>query len=127
MKRPGKLHIGRAVSVLLLLPRLPTGHGAATTFPQVHIDHGAITLDQEDRSPLIVEGITADASAQGMVFQVNGTIADPSWGNWTAKGSFDSSKESPTSGDVALNLDTPHADVTMVKLRSLPFVSKKVW
>src|SRR5207247_550962 len=61
------------------------------------------------------------------VFQVHGTIADPSWGNWTAKGSFDSSKESPTSGDVALNLDTPHADVTMVKLRSLPFVSKKVW
>jgi hypothetical protein len=110
-----------------LLTHLPTGHGAAQRFPRVHIEQGTITLDQEDRPPMIIQGITADASARGMVFEVGGTVTDPYWGNWTAKGSFDSSQEGPTSGDAALELDTPHADVTRAKLRGLPFVSKKVW
>jgi hypothetical protein len=103
-----------------LLTRLPKPKGGAP-IPPVHVEQGQVTLNQEGHPPFVVTGVTADLTGTDGGFHFEGTVSDPTWGDWTAAGDVTSD------GTFQLTLKTPHAVVTQDKLKALPFVPAKVW
>ncbi|HEY7313884.1 MAG TPA: YdbH domain-containing protein [Gemmataceae bacterium] len=106
-----------------LLTKLPKPkEKAPTKVPRLHIENGELSLDQQHRPPMILRGINADIVSGENGLELTGTIADPFWGEWTAKGGFDTA-----SGKGSITLDTADVDVTMKKLKYIAFVPPSVW
>jgi hypothetical protein len=106
-----------------LLTRLPRKESQATSFPEIHIRQGRLTLAQEGRPDFVVDGIDARLQAKDGRLALTGTVADPHWGDWTANGDVD-----PKAGSLSGTLTTTHEiHATQEMLESLPFVSPGVW
>jgi hypothetical protein len=105
-----------------LLTRLPTAKTPVGKLPAVRIEGGHFRLEQEGRPPMTAAGLNADVTGEGPAVHLRGTIDDPYWGKWDVTASLDRQTKV-----VTLRLDSGPTHVTMEKLRSLPFVSKKVW
>jgi hypothetical protein len=106
-----------------LLTVLPTARKTPTGgLPEVRIEGGRFTLEQEGRPPMAATGLNAELVGGGPGIHLKGTIDDPYWGKWNVAASLD-----PQTKVVTLRLDSGPTHVTMEKLRALPFVSKKVW
>jgi hypothetical protein len=105
-----------------LLTRLPRVKPTGKPFPQLALHNARLTLDQQGRPPMVIQGVDAEGSDEGGTLSFHGTVKDPYWGDWTVEGSFKA-----TEGQVLLNLHTPHTHVTQKNLKELPFVSPSVW
>ncbi|MGH7225336.1 MAG: AsmA-like C-terminal region-containing protein, partial [Gemmataceae bacterium] len=126
---PGDVHL-QGVRVRLrfdsdghLLTKLPTKKkGAATKLPRLRVEGGELTFDQQHRSPMILRGVNADLVPGDKGLTLIGTVSDPFWGDWKAKGDFNSAA---TKGSITLS--TEEIAVTMPKLKSIPLVPSSVW
>ncbi len=106
-----------------LLTKLPAKkEGAEERLPNLHIESGELSFNQEHRPPMILRGVHADISSGEKGLTLTGTVSDPFWGNWKAKGEFN-----PTGSQGSITLETDSVDVTMTKLKSIPFVPLSVW
>jgi translocation and assembly module TamB len=90
--------------------------------PNLHVEGGELTLDQQDRSPMIIRGIHVELVSGENGLKLTGNISDPFWGNWKASGAFNN-----TGSQGSLTLDTKNLAVTMTKLKRLPFVPPSLW
>ncbi len=105
-----------------LLTKLPSSKEHAKRYPAIRLDGGKLTLDQEGRPPMVIQNVAGELTPGDQAFQIQGTVTDPNWGDWSLQGAFDLK-----AGDYAVTLDTPDVDITVEKLKSLPFVPAKVW
>jgi hypothetical protein len=105
-----------------LLTRLPTAKTPVGKLPEVRIEGGRFTLEQEGQPPMTAAGLNADVTGEGPAVHLKGAIDDPYWGKWDVAATLDRQTKV-----VTLRLDSGPTHVTMEKLRALPFVSKKVW
>ena len=76
------LHYDAAGHLLTHMPKPQTGGGP---LPRVHIENGKLTLNQDGRPPMVIQGIKADLVSAGGL-KVTGASADPFWGDWTLEG-----------------------------------------
>jgi hypothetical protein len=106
-----------------MLTQMPARKKAAPTeVPHLQIEGAELTLDQEGQPPMVIRGIDAEIAPGTGGLTLTGTIHDPFWGDWKARGSVDTA-----AGKSSITLDTDGVDVTMEKLRSIAFVPPKVW
>src|SRR5262249_21413960 len=99
----------------------PSTTTAIQTLPAVRLERGQLTISQENRPDVIIHGIDAEVQDHGDQVVLEGTGADPYWGNWSLEGTFDRSRA------CMLTLHTPWVHITQAMLDRLPFVSPKVW
>ena len=97
------------------MPRPQTGGGP---MPHVRIDNGKLTLNQDGRPPMVIQGIKADLTSDGGDLKAAGAVADPFWGDWSLDGSF-----KDESGAVDLTLAAKEVEVDAARLKGLPFVA----
>ena len=90
--------------------------------PHLHIDKGRLTLNQDGRKPMIVQGVTGDLTPDGADLKANGSVDDPFWGAWSLGGSL-----AGESGVVDMTLDAKGVAVDKARLTGLPFVAPAVW
>jgi translocation and assembly module TamB len=126
--RPSKVAL-HGVSVTLrfdkdgnLLTRLPLSRPSTGVFPELVIDGGRVTIDQEGHEPLVVEGIAGTLMPDAGALKITGALTDAYWGRWNIGGKTDLAL-----GAITLSLDNPKIDVTAEKLHKLPFVTPAVW
>jgi translocation and assembly module TamB len=105
-----------------LLTKLPSTHGTGGVMPEIVLDGGKLTLAQEGRPPMVINGVQGTVTSGPEGFTVKGTVSDPYWGDWNAGGTF-----RPAESALHLVLDTPRVAVTTDKLKALAFVPAKVW
>lgn len=106
-----------------LLTKLPSGKkGGPTKLPQLHLQGGDLTLDQEHRAPMILRGLNAEVVSKDNAIHLSGTVTDPFWGDWKAQGDFDSG-----AGKGTVALDADKLAVNMQKLKAIAFVPPSVW
>jgi hypothetical protein len=105
-----------------LLTRIPRPTEKKRPLPNLHLSDGTLVFRQAGRPDLIVYGIDAHLEQEDGTLVVRALTNDPHWGAWTATGTVD-----PATGAVEMRLQTSRADLTMAKLRTLPFVSSNVW
>jgi translocation and assembly module TamB len=106
-----------------LLTKLPTKKKAAPEqLPQIHIASGELTLDQQHRTPMMIRGVKAEIVSGDKGMTLTGTVSEPLWGDWKAKGDFNS-----TGAKGSLTLAAESIAMTMPKLKALPFVPPSVW
>jgi translocation and assembly module TamB len=106
-----------------LVTRLPSSKGGARPLPHLHIKEGELTLAQAGRDPMVLHGVTAEvtAGADGEM-KIEGRVHDPYWSDWSVDGRY-----APEQNTASLVLDTKSCDITMAKLRSVPFIPASVW
>jgi hypothetical protein len=102
------------------LPELTSRPGAPT--PDLHIDNGELTLDCEDRPPMLLHGIQATISGDAGGVRIEGSVHDPEWGEWTVQGRYDMA-----SHELALDLQTSSTEVTTEKIQAVPFLAGISW
>ncbi len=105
-----------------LLTRLPRPKTTGAPMPHLHIDKGRLTLNQDGRKPMIVQGVTGDLTPDGADLKANGSVDDPFWGAWSLGGSL-----AGESGVVDMTLDAKGVAVDKARLTGLPFVAPAVW
>jgi hypothetical protein len=105
-----------------LLTRLPRTKSGAQALPEIIVADSKLTLRQEGRPEWVLSGIALDVRREGDDLNAQGTIHDPTWGNWTL-----GAKLNPATTAAMASLKTPHAVVTQAMLSSLPFVPESVW
>lgn len=105
-----------------LLTRLPRTKGGDQALPEIIVADSKVTLCQEGRADWVLSGIALDLRREGDDLTAQGTIHDPTWGNWTLN-----AKLNPATTGGSANLKTEHAVVTQAMLSSLPFVPESVW
>jgi hypothetical protein len=106
-----------------LLTRLPSMRPTpGLRLPTVAMAGGQLTIEQDGRPPLVVQGINATLTGPGPAAHIQGTVDDPSWGHWDAEAGYD-----PDTRRFSLRLQSGRRHVTMQQLRALPFISRKVW
>jgi hypothetical protein len=105
-----------------LKTRLPAARKESTTWPRINLSNVTLTLQQEDRPDMVTHGIDVvlEAGPDDMVLQ--GSVADPFWGDWQVSGHV-----APPTLTGWLGLKAERTRVTMDKLRGLPFVPATVW
>jgi hypothetical protein len=113
------LHYDAAGRLLTHMPKPQTGGGP---MPRVHIEDGKLTLSQDGRQPMVIQGIKADLVSAGADLKATGAIADPFWGNWTLDGGL-----ANESGAVDLTLTAQSVAVDKARLTGLPFIAPSVW
>ncbi len=113
------LHFGPDGKLLTRMPRPKTGGGP---MPHVHIDNGKLTLDQDGRAPMVIQGVKLDLTSDGGDLKATGAVADPFWGDWSLDGSFKNE-----SGAVDLTLTAKDVQVDAARLKGLAFVPPDVW
>ena len=113
------LHFGADGKLLTRMPRPKTGGGP---MPHVHIDNGKLTLDQDGRPPMVIQGVKVDLTSDGGDLKATGAVADPFWGAWSLDGSFKNE-----SGAVDLTLAAKDVLVDAARLKGLAFVPPDVW
>ncbi len=105
-----------------LLTRLPRPKTTGGPMPRLHIDKGRLTLNQDGRKPMIVQGVQGDLTPDGADLKAAGSIDDPFWGAWSLSGSL-----AGESGVVDMTLDAKGVAVDKARLTGLPFVAPVVW
>jgi hypothetical protein len=105
-----------------LLTHLPAPHPGKEGMPEIIVEDGSLTIEQEGREPLTVAGIRGNLISVDKDLKLKGTINDANWGNWQFGGKAD-----PAAGAVDLALDSSSIDLTTEKLKKLPFLSPAIW
>jgi translocation and assembly module TamB len=105
-----------------LLTHLPTSGQNIESLPGVKIDGGQLTIQQEGRPDFTVTGIQTDAQEQNKQLALTGTVADPTWGDWTISGALDR-----TTSAGSTTVKTADLHFTQSMLERLPFVPAKIW
>ena len=105
-----------------LLTHLPKPKTTGGPMPRLHIDNGKLTLNQDGRKPMLVQGIKGDLTPDGADLKADGSVNDPLWGGWSLSGSL-----AAESGTVDLTLDAKDVNVDKAHLTGLPFVAPSVW
>lgn len=105
-----------------LLTHLPAREGRGGALPEIRLEGSRITLSQEGRPDLVIHGVNATLHKGSEQETLEGTVADPKWGDWTLSGTLD-----PTRRGGSITLKTEHIHLTQPMLDSLPFVSPVVW
>jgi len=113
------LHFGADGQLLTRMPRPKTGGGP---MPHVRIDNGKLTLNQDGRAPMVIQGVKMDLASDGGDLKATGAVADPFWGDWSLDGSF-----KDESGAVDLTLAAKDVLVDAARLKGLAFVPPDVW
>jgi hypothetical protein len=108
-----------------LVTRLPQGKegGGEQQVPSIRLEDAQVILRQEGESDSTFQKINAALSPQGQQLQLDGTINDPNWGEWSLGGSYDSGSGK---GTAWLQTRTPQA-VSPAYLTRVPFVPPSVW
>jgi len=117
------LHLNRSGRLLTALPEgagLPVGQGG--TWPDIRVEGGQVTIRQDGRPALVVQGVGLAVRPDGTRMAVTGAVSDSDWGEWSLDGSLD-----PADGSLTVRLKTDRAAVTQDKLLRLPFVPGAVW
>jgi uncharacterized protein involved in outer membrane biogenesis len=106
-----------------LLTQLPEGRApGAGAAPDITIEGGQVTVQQEGRPEMVVQGIRASVKPEVDRLTVTGDISDPEWGDWRLNASIDRADASMTA-----TLTTDRAVVTQDKLLRLPVVPGAEW
>ena len=105
-----------------LLTHLPASRPSTAKLPELVIDDGRLTIDQQGRKPMKIEGIRAVLTPSANTLTIEGSVTDPHWGHWKVGGKTD-----VAAGEIVLKLETPKTDVTAEKLREIPFIPPGVW
>jgi hypothetical protein len=113
------LRFDAAGRLLTHMPKPQTGNGP---MPRVRIENGKLTLNQDGRQPMVIQGIKAELVGAGADLKATGAIVDPFWGDWTLDGSI-----ANESGVVDLTLTTKGVAVDKAKLTGIPFIAPAVW
>jgi hypothetical protein len=113
------LRLDRAGHLLTQLPETPAAEGPV---PEIRIEGGRVTLRQEGRPEMVVNGIRAEVQPDGDRLTLKGEISDPEWGDWSLDGAADRA-----AGSLTFTLKTDRAEVTQDKLLRLPEVPPGVW
>jgi hypothetical protein len=108
------LRIGSQGQLRTPLPALPTVIG---TVPTVSIENGRVCIRQAGRREFAVNGINLKIEPSGQMIVLSGTIDDPKWGQWTARGEV---QRNLRSGWVELT--APDAPLDAELLATIPFV-----
>ncbi len=113
------LHLDEESRLVTPLPTLKQTGGPT---PDVRIQDGMLTIDQDGRPAMAVSGLKAEMTPTVDGIRVQGTINDPYWGEWTLDLSFDTATRA-----VAVRLQSEPTHITLKKLRSLPVISEHIW
>ncbi len=113
------LHYDAAGRLLTHIPK-PQTHGEP--MPRIRIVEGNLTLNQDGRRPMVIQGIKADLVSAGADLKATGDITDSFWGDWTLDGGL-----SNESGAVDLTLAAKNIVVDKARLTGLPFIAPSVW
>ena len=116
------LRLTRHGETLTRLPQPKSTEVTKKPLPEVRIENGQVTVQQEGRPDMVVTGIGADVHPDGDKLAIHGNISDPEWGNWSIEAAADRA-----AGSMTATLKTDHADVTQDKLERLPVVPAVVW
>ncbi|MBN9118194.1 MAG: hypothetical protein J0I06_03365 [Planctomycetes bacterium] len=108
------LRVGRQGQVRTPLPSLPATTGP---IPAVVIEGGQIRVRQDGRPDFAVSGISLKLEPVGPAVVLSGTIDDPKWGRWTARGEV---RRDARAGWVELT--SPDAPLDAELLATIPFV-----
>lgn len=106
-----------------LLTLLPAAQGKQPLgeIPRCRVLDGRVTLAQEGRRPMVVNGIVADLQAVHGAVRLEGKIDDPYWGKWKATADYQ------PGGVCKLRLTADKMPVDQAKLEALPFIPPSVW
>src|SRR5205085_2243268 len=105
-----------------LLTRIPASDQATETLPDIKIENGQITIQQDGHPDFVVTGVHTEVHNQNQQLVLAGSATDPAWGNWTVNGSLD---RSTNAGSATLR--TPDVHFTPDLLERVPFVPRVVW
>jgi hypothetical protein len=115
-----KLRFDAAGRLLTRIPPQPATK--QRTWPRIHLHNCTVAIQQLGRPEFTVQGVEALLEPGQETLAARGTVSDPYWGNWTLCGKID-----PQTGRGESLLATDRADVSMAKLRAIPFISTNVW
>jgi hypothetical protein len=115
-----KLRFDGAGRLLTRIP--PQTSSRQRPWPSLTLRNCTVTIQQQGRPELIVHGVEASLTPGQESFDAKGAVTDAYWGNWTLNAQIDT-----RTGRGESLLATERADVTMAKLRTIPFVSPNVW
>ncbi len=108
-----------------LLTKGPFEGGSSATgpMPDVGVEGGEVTIEQEGRPPMVVRGVSGrlrdDAGGEELLL----TSDDPTWGRWTVRGRFDAGFKT---GAARLASGSGFASTPELTAR-VPFVPPEVW
>ncbi|HVS38275.1 MAG TPA: AsmA-like C-terminal region-containing protein [Gemmataceae bacterium] len=105
-----------------LVTRLPKPHSTGGPMPRLHIEGGKLTINQDGRKAMLVQGIKGDLTPNGADLKAGGAVTDPFWGDWSLSGGL-----AGQSGAIDLTLDAKNVTVDKDRLTGLPFVAPVVW
>jgi hypothetical protein len=105
-----------------LLTHMPEAGSAERSPPDIHIESGQVTIQQDGRPEMVVKGVRADLRPDGGRVAITGGVSDSYWGEWSLDGSADRAADS-----LIATLTTDRAEVTHDKLLRLPVVPPTVW
>lgn len=128
--KPGKVTLRGADAVVRfdeagnLLTGLPKTVQTKTAESKtvLQTENARLTLSQAGRPPMVVSGLNLEVTPAGDGADIEGTIDDPAWGDWTAKGTMTGN---PSGGQLLLTSDRAHLVPKL--LQSIPFVSPGIW
>jgi hypothetical protein len=107
------LRVGKQGQVLTPLPALP----AAGAAPAVVIENGSVRVRQDGRPEFALSGVNLKLEPAGQTVALSGTINDPKWGRWTARGEVNRNTRSGW-----VELTNPDAALDAELLATIPFV-----
>lgn len=108
------LRIGSQGQLRTPVPPLPMTTG---TIPAVSIENGRVCVRQTGRPEFAVTGINLKLEPSGQMIVLSGTIDDPKWGQWTARGEV---QRNARGGWVELT--APDVPLDAELLATIPFV-----
>jgi hypothetical protein len=105
-----------------LLTRIPRPTDRKRPLPNLQLHDGTLIFRQTGRPALTLHGIEAHMELDDGGYVVRGQVVDSNWGDWTATGTID-----PETGAGEARFQTNQVNLTIDKLRALPFVASNVW
>lgn len=105
-----------------LVTRIPSPTERKRALPNVHLRDGTLIFRQAGRPALTIHGIEASMELEDGRYVVQGKTTDSFWGDWTATGTIDAK-----TGAGESRFQTRRVDLTIDKLRTVPFVATSVW
>ena len=113
------LRVGRQGQMRTPLPALPAANG---TIPAVSIENGRVSVRQDGRPEFALSGINFKLEQSGQMVLLSGTINDPKWGDWTARGAVQRTERSGW-----VELSTSDAPLDAELLATIPFVPSSMF
>ena len=105
-----------------LLTHIPVSGGKLEKVPDIKIEDGQITIQQEGHPEFTITGVRSDVHDVNQHLELAGRVADPTWGDWTVDGSLDRKTDAGSA-----TLKTRDVHFTQAKLEQLPFIPDRVW